>query len=98
MRMLLAKDNRYDADIRCRQVDEAKRILTEKNITRLMLSARCAGRDNSLVLIHWAHERRRLPRQITLVDPEPMLCRALGKMLTDRGYRGLDMRNYVKTD
>lgn len=95
MRLLLAKDTRYDADIRCRMVADAKRVLTEQHVSKLILSADCAGRDLGPAIIDWAFERHRLPGEITLVDRDPRVCRVIGQMLLNRGYRALDMRNYV---
>jgi len=95
MQLLLAKDTRYDADIRCQIVADAKRVLSEKHVSKLILSTDCAGRDIGPAIIDWAAERDRLPGEITLVDRDPRLCRAIGKMLVNRGYQALDMRNYV---
>ena len=95
MRLLLARDTRYDADFRCRIVVDAKRVLAEHAVSTLLLAGDCAGRESSLTIIDWAYKKRRLPKHITLIEPDPRLCRVIGDMLTTRGYRALDMRNFV---
>lgn len=97
MRLLLARDTRYDADVRCRTVVEAKRVLTERPVSKLLLACRCNGRDSGIDIIDWAFRRNRLPEKVTLVERNPAICRLMGAMLTDRGYQALDMRNYVST-
>ena len=95
MRLLLARDFRYDADIRCQMVVDAKRVLSERPVTKLLLATDCVGREIGPEILDWAYKRGRLPEEVTLVDRDPRICRIIGQRLANFGYRALDMRNYV---
>jgi len=96
MRVLVAPEYRLDADFFCSSAGEAKRVLNEEAISRLLLVKGLPGREHGLDLLRWANHKNRLPGQVTVIDPNPMAKMELGEFLLSVGYRSADARNYFK--
>lgn len=96
MRVLIANDSRMDADVICTSARDAKKVLNEQSITTLFIAQKIDGRERGLDVLRWAEARGRLPRQITLVDPNPAVCVEMGNFLKAKGYRAFDARQYIR--